>query len=145
MRPSRGYFVRKEVAMSDYTSRTGTGGSGTVATDETSELIASNKVEGTQVYNRQGENLGTVHNFMVNKRSGQVEYAVMSFGGFLGIGESYHPLPWKSLSYDTRMGGYVVDADRARLEGAPRYMSSNMPDWNDRSYRSQVDEYWMTR
>jgi hypothetical protein len=50
---------------------------------ETSELIASNKVEGTRVYNRQGENLGTVHNFMVNQRSGQVEYAVMSFGGFL--------------------------------------------------------------
>src|SRR3954465_9844361 len=81
--------------MSDYSSRTGTSGSGTVATDETSELIASNKVEGTRVYNRQGENLGTVHNFMVNKRSGQVEYAVMSFGGFLGMGESYHPLPWK--------------------------------------------------
>ena len=65
----------------------------------------------------------------------------MSFGGFLGIGESYHPLPWRSLSYDARMGGYVVDADRARLEQAPRYMSSNMPDWNDRSYRSRVDEY----
>ena len=75
--------------MSDYSSRTGTSGSGTVATDETGELIASNKVEGTRVYNRQGENLGTVHNFMVNKRSGQVEYAVMSFGGFLGMGESY--------------------------------------------------------
>ena len=88
--------------MSDYSSGTGTSGSGTVATDETSELIASNKVEGTRVYNRQGENLGTVHNFMVNKRSGQVEYAVMSFGGFLGMGESYHPLPWKSLTYDTR-------------------------------------------
>src|SRR3954454_4536399 len=94
--------------MSDYSSRTGTSGSGTVATDETGELIASNKVERTRVYNRQGENLGTVHNFMVNKRSGQVEYAVMSFGGFLGMGESYHPPPWKSLTYDTRQGGYVV-------------------------------------
>ena len=86
-----------------------------VATDETDRLIASNKVEGTAVYNRQGERLGSVYNFMVDKRSGQVEYAVMSFGGFLGIGDSYHPLPWKSLTYDTSQGGYVVDLDKDRL------------------------------
>ena len=59
---------------------------GSVATDETGRLIASNKVEGTAVFNRQGERLGSVYNFMVDKRSGQVEYAVMSFGGFLGMG-----------------------------------------------------------
>jgi hypothetical protein len=74
-------------------SSTATSVSGATPKDETGDLIASNKVEGTAVYNRQGERLGTVHNFMVNKRSGQVAYAVMSFGGFLGIGESYHPLP----------------------------------------------------
>src|SRR5690242_8118538 len=101
--------------MSDATTST----SGTPATDETSDLIASNKVEGTAVYNTNGERLGTVYNFMVNKRSGQVAYAVMSFGGFLGIGESYHPLPWRALTYDTRQGGYVVDISRERLEGAP--------------------------
>lgn len=78
---------------------------GSVAIDETSDLIASDKVEGTEVYNRQGEHLGEVHDFMVNKRTGQVEYAVMSLGGFLGIGESYHPLPWKVLTYDTSQGG----------------------------------------
>ena len=66
---------------------TGTRG-GSVATDETDRLIASNKVEGTAVYNRQGERLGEVYNFMVDKYSGQVAYAVMSFGGFLGIGEA---------------------------------------------------------
>ena len=69
-----------------------------VEADETSRLIASNKVEGTAVYNRQGERLGSVYNFMVDKMSGQVAYAVMRFGGFLGIGDSYHPLPWKSLT-----------------------------------------------
>ena len=73
-------------------------------TDETDRLIASNKVEGTAVYNRQGERLGSIYNFMVDKRSGQVEYAVMSFGGFLGIGENYYPLPWKALTYDTSHG-----------------------------------------
>ena len=92
----------------------------TVEIDETHRLIASNKVEGTAVYDRRGERLGSVYNFMVDKVSGQVAYAVMSFGGFLGIGDSYHPLPWKSLTYDTDKGGYVVDLDRSRLEGAPQ-------------------------
>jgi sporulation protein YlmC with PRC-barrel domain len=127
--------------MSEYSSRTATSSSGTVATDETSELIASNKVEGTRVYNRQGESLGTVHNFMVNKRSGQVEYAVMSFGGFLGMGESYHPLPWKSLTYDTRQGGYVVDIDKNKLQTAPSYKAGEEPTY-DRAYGQRVYKHY---
>ena len=115
---------------------------GSVATDETDRLIASNKVEGTAVYNREGERLGSVYNFMVDKRSGQVEYAVMSFGGFLGIGDSYHPLPWKSLNYDTSMGGYVVDLDKNRLQSAPSYASSELPDWSDPSYSRRIDDYY---
>jgi len=87
-----------------------------VAIDETRRLIASNKVEGTPVYKRDGEQLGNVYNFMVDKYTGQVAYAVMSFGGFLGLGESYHPLPWKVLTYDTRLEGYVIDLDRERLK-----------------------------
>ena len=79
---------------------------------------------------------------MVDKRSGQVEYAVMSFGGFLGIGDSYHPLPWKSLKYDTSMGGYVVDLDKNRLQGAPSYASSETPDWSDPSYSRRIDDYY---
>jgi len=79
---------------------------------------------------------------MIDKDTGQVAYAVMSFGGFLGIGESYHPLPWKLLTYDTRLGGYVVDLDRSRLEGAPSYTSRTMPDWSDRSYMGRIDRYW---
>jgi hypothetical protein len=114
-----------------------------VEADETRGLISSEKVEGTEVYNRNGDHLGTVDNLMIDKFTGHVEYAVMSFGGFLGIGESYHPLPWKALSYDTQMGGYVVDADRSRLEEAPRYTSSDAPDWSDRAYRSRVDDYWV--
>ena len=62
------------------------------ATNETGDLIASDKVEGTAVYDRNGTKLGSVYNFMVEKRSGHVAYAVMSFGGFLGMGSSYHPL-----------------------------------------------------
>jgi PRC-barrel domain len=111
--------------------------------DETDRLISSEKVEGTAVYDRRGERLGTVHHLMIDKYTGQVAYAVMSFGGFLGIGESYHPLPWKMLTYDIRLGGYLVDLDRSRLEGAPHYTSRDMPDWSDRSYTLRIDKYWM--
>src|SRR3546814_2664514 len=90
---------------------------------------------------RQGERLGSVYNFMVNKREGTVEYAVMSFGGFLGIGESYHPLPWKVLTYDTDQGGYVVDLDKAMLEKAPSYRSGAEPRF-DRAYGEQVYGYY---
>src|ERR1700758_432259 len=97
---------------------------GAVATDETDRLISSDKAVGTAVYNRQGEHLGSVYNLMIDKYSGQVAYAVMSFGGFLGMGESYHPLPWRMLKYDVRQGGYVVDVDRRRLAEAPSYRPS---------------------
>jgi hypothetical protein len=123
------------------TTTTGTG-SGSVATDETDRLIASNKVEGTAVYNRKGERLGEVYNFMVDKRSGQVAYAVMSFGGFLGMGQSYHPLPWKVLTYDTGKGGYVVDLDKDRLQNAPSYAASETPNWSDPTYGRRIDDYY---
>jgi hypothetical protein len=113
---------------------------GTVATDETLNLISADKVVGTSVYNRQGEKLGSVYTLMLNKLNGQVAYAVMSFGGFLGIGESYHPLPWRILRYDTALGGYMVDLDRRRLEGAPTYTPAEEPDW--RTYPERIDAYY---
>jgi hypothetical protein len=112
-----------------------------IATDETRRLIASNKVEGTPVFDRAGEQLGTIYNFMVDKVSGQVAYAVMSFGGFLGIGESYHPLPWRALTYDVRLGGYVVDIDQTRLAGAPRHGAGDDP-FTDDEYGRRVDAYY---
>jgi hypothetical protein len=112
-----------------------------VAIDETRRLIASSKVEGTPVFNPAGEQLGTIYNFMVDKITGQVAYVVMSFGGFLGIGEDYHPLPWRALTYDTRLGGYVVDIDKDRLEGAPRHGASEDPFVND-EYGAKVDAYY---
>ncbi|KLK89914.1 photosystem reaction center subunit H [Microvirga vignae] len=104
-------------------------------------MIASNKVEGTAVYNHQGDKLGEVYNFMVGKRSGQVAYAVMSFGGFLGMGQKYHPLPWDVLTYDTGKKGYVVDADKERLMGAPSYAAGEEP-FSQPGYGQQVRQYW---
>jgi hypothetical protein len=120
-------------------------GGQSVATDETQSLIASDKVEGTAVYNRAGEKLGSIHTLMIDKISGKVAYAVLSFGGFLGIGDRYHPLPWRVLTYDTGMGGYTVDLDRSVLEGAPTYASSETPDWGDRSWGEQLHRYYGAR
>jgi PRC-barrel domain len=129
--------------MSDRTTgtTTTTGGSGGVAVDETDRLIASDKVEGTAVYDRQGTRLGSVHTVMIDKHSGQVAYAVMGFGGFLGLGERYHPLPWRSLTYDTGLGGYVVDVTREQLERAPSYGRDEAP-WGDPAYGRRVSDYY---
>ncbi len=101
--------------MASYTDNAGR----EVATDETDSLIAASKVNGTSVYNTAGDNLGSIYDVMIDKVSGQVSYAVLSFGGFLGIGEDYYPMPWSMLTYDTGQGGYVVDIDKDRLEARP--------------------------
>jgi hypothetical protein len=116
-----------------------------VATEETVDLIAADKVEGTAVYGARGEKMGSIYGLMIDKYSGRVIYAVMSFGGFLGLGDRYHPLPWKVLRYDPARGGYVVDLDRDLLEAAPSYGASEMPDWADPSWGRTVRDYYRTR
>ncbi|MCE3249497.1 MAG: PRC-barrel domain containing protein [Geminicoccaceae bacterium] len=112
---------------------------------ETSTLISADKVECTAVYNREGDKLGSIQTVMIDKVSGKVAYAVMSFGGFLGIGDRYHPLPWDVLTYDTSQGGYVVDRDRSMLEGAPTYGTSETPNWGDPGWNQQVHDYYGAR
>src|SRR3546814_12761727 len=87
--------------------------------EETDRTIASDKVEGTAVYDLDGERLGHIHNFMIDKHSGEVLYAVMSFVCFLGIGEHYHPLPWKVLKFDEDRSGYSVGIYTAALKNGP--------------------------
>ena len=115
--------------------------SNAVETDETDRLIASNKVEGTAVYGSDGDKLGHVYNFMVDKRSGKVEYAVLGFGGLFGMGENYHPLPWNSLTYDTGKGGYVVNVSKDRLQGGPSYRANEEPAY-DRDYGRRINDYY---
>jgi sporulation protein YlmC with PRC-barrel domain len=103
--------------------------------------IAADRVEGTEVYNTQGEHLGEVEDVIIDKQSGKVAYAVMSFGGFLGIGEKYHPVPWSMLKYDTRQGGFVVPLDKAILEKAPAYAPSELK-FQDRAWNTRVYDYY---
>lgn len=109
-----------------------------IETEETETLIASSKVEGTAVYNPDGDKLGSIHNFMVDKESGQVEYAVLEFGGFLGIGTDYYPVPWSALEYDEDQGGYVIDIDKETLQNAPRFTSDATPRFTP-TYGEQID------
>ncbi|PZN95420.1 MAG: hypothetical protein DCF31_06805 [Alphaproteobacteria bacterium] len=106
------------------------------------DLIASDRVRGTEVYNRGGEKLGSIDSILIDKVSGQVSYVVMSFGGFLGIGEKFHPLPWDVLTYDTQVGGYSVDLDRGQLEGAPSYGREDVDNFDYGSQGSSIDNYY---
>lgn len=94
---------------------------------ETTSLIGSDKVEGTAVYGSDDKRIGSIDRVMIDKQSGKVAYAVLSYGGFLGIGDDHYPTPWSSLKYDTRLGGYVVGVTIDQLQGAPKYSNDN--DW----------------
>ena len=120
------------------TTPTTGGGKGGGAVNETDRLTAPDRVEGTAVYDRQGNRLGSVYNVMIDKYSGQVAYAAMSFGGFLGIGERYHPLPWRMLTYDTGKGGYVVEVTREQLQRAPSYARDEIPWGSNPDYGRDV-------
>jgi len=109
---------------------------------ESASLISADKVEGTTVYNRKGDKLGSVEDVMIDKLSGKVAYAVLSFGGFLGIGDRHHPLPWSMLSYDTERSGYVVDLDKETLTGAPSYPKDAYYDIEKRSVGEKLHDYY---
>jgi sporulation protein YlmC with PRC-barrel domain len=88
--------------------------------------ICASKVAGTAVYNLSGEKIGTVDDVVLDKMSNEIMFAIVAFGGFLGIGEKYHALPWAQLDYDENQGGYVVNLSRDVLEKAPIYEKSEL-------------------
>jgi hypothetical protein len=111
---------------------------------ETVSLIGSDKVDGTAVYGADDRKIGSVQRVMIDKISGKVAYAVISFGGFLGMGEDYYPLPWSNLKYDTNLGGYRVGITEDQLKGAPKYTRSTEWDWSDRARDREVYDYYRT-
>jgi sporulation protein YlmC with PRC-barrel domain len=113
--------------------------------DTTGRLIAADQVEGTSVYNPAGDRLGSVEDIMIDKVNGRIAYAVLGFGGFLGIGDRHYPLPWEKLTYDTDMGGFVVDLDRRVLEGAPSYGDADTAGWEDPAWGKRVYDYYGAR
>ncbi len=131
-------------AWTDNTDGAGRDRTDAVTADETGTLISADKVQGTAVYDASGERLGTIDSLMLNKRSGKVAYAVMSFGGFLGIGERYHPLPWDSLTYDTDKGGYNVGHTTDTLRGGPSYSRDELGEVEGGRRSTEIDDYYGT-
>jgi sporulation protein YlmC with PRC-barrel domain len=107
-----------------------------------SSLIEGSRVKGVAVYNPKAERLGTVDDVVIDKRSGKVVYAVMSFGGFLGIGNDYYPIPWGKLKYEPSLQAYVADINAKILEGAPNYAEDTQPKWDDPNYEEGIHTHY---
>lgn len=113
----------------------------TPASETTDNVISSARVEGTNVYATSGDKLGTIDDLMIDKLSGQVCYAVLEFGGILGIGTDRYPVPWRMLDYDTRLQGYVVPLDKDAIRQAPRYAKDEPRDY-DPEYSRSINSYY---
>jgi sporulation protein YlmC with PRC-barrel domain len=92
----------------------------TTSSGHTSAILAS-RVKGTAVYNTAGDKIGTVEDIVLDKQSNQIMFAALGFGGLLGIGEKYYPVPWSMLNYSEDKGGYVVPLDKNNIDKAPAY------------------------
>jgi hypothetical protein len=102
-------------------------------------LISSEDVEGTTVYGPGGDKVGEIDHLMIDKVSGNVTYAVMSFGGFLGLGHSHYPVPWATLKYDTSLGGYRTNITEVQLKDSPQFSDDS---WGDRDWETRMHQHY---
>jgi hypothetical protein len=107
-------------------------------------LIESDRVEGTSVYDPKGTSIGSIKRLMIEKVTGRVAYAVMSFGGFMGMGTEEHSVPWSKLTYDTSLGGYRTDITETQLRAAPAISRDRNYDWTDRNRERELHDHWRT-
>jgi hypothetical protein len=114
-------------------------------TEQQHALVASDRVEGTVVRRLNGDKIGTIQRVMIDKISGTVAYAVLSFGGFLGLGEKHLPIPWARLKYDATQQAYVVAISEDELAKAPSYAADKEFDWGDRSEERKIHDFYGTR
>jgi hypothetical protein len=105
-------------------------------------LIASDRVEGTAVRKPNGERLGHIERLMIDKVTGKVSYAVLSFGGFFGLGTNFLPLPWARLKYNPKSEAYELDIDDDELRRAPSFRADKDFDWGDRSQEAELHRYY---
>src|SRR4029079_8216458 len=106
------------------------------------QLIASDRVEGTAVRRPNGDMIGHIERLMIDKVTGKVSYAILSFGGFLGIGANLIPLPWGRLRYNTRFEAYELDIDDEELKRAPSFRADKDFDWGDRDKEAELHRYY---
>jgi len=109
-------------------------------------LVSSNNVNGTAVFGADGAEIGHIDHLMIDKKSGKVAYAVMGFGGFLGMGEEHYPVPWNALNYDPDRDGFMTNIDEKTVKGAPERTDSWYTDraWQERTFDHYgVPYYWL--
>ena len=106
------------------------------------QLISSNDVQGTEVYGAEGNNVGEIDHLIIDKQTGRVAYAVMSFGGFMGLGHSHYPIPWSALTYDKSLGGFRTAITEKMLKDAPQFSDDS---WQDRNWETQTHQYYRSR
>ncbi len=109
---------------------------------EMGRLIGSDKVEGTSVYGADRNKIGSIERVMIDKVSGKVSYAILSFGGFFGMGSNLLPLPWGRLTYNPRFEAYQLDIDDEELKRAPSFRADKEFDWGDRSQEAELHRYY---
>jgi hypothetical protein len=105
------------------------------------QCISSEDIQGTEVYGAGGKNIGEIDHLIIDKVSGRVAYAVMSFGGFVGLGHSHYPIPWGALTYDTSLGGFRTNITEQQLRDAPEFSDDS---WQDRDWEARTHQYYGT-
>lgn len=104
--------------------------------------LTATSIIGDKVVNRKGQNLGKIHNLMINLRTSQVEYAIIEFGGFLGAGEKLFAIPFRELTVDEKEEVFVMDRDKDYLKDSPGFDAQHWPDTNDHAYFDDVNSYY---
>jgi sporulation protein YlmC with PRC-barrel domain len=107
-------------------------------------MMSAGSLTGDDVYNPQGESLGDIKEIMLDMRSGRVAYAVLSFGGFLGMGEKLFAVPWSALTLDPENKRFVLNVDKDRLKDAPGFDKDHWPDMADVSWTKEIHSYYGT-
>lgn len=105
-------------------------------------LLSAGTIEGDDVYNLKDEKLGTIEDIMLDIHEGNIRYAVLSSGGFLGMGDRLFAIPWSAFKIDTEHKRFTLDVDMERLKDAPGFDKDNWPDWSDASWSASVDSYY---
>lgn len=106
------------------------------------QVLSATSLEDNDVVNTEGQSLGNIEDFMIDLDNGRVSYAVLSFGGFLGVGDKLFAIPWDSLHVDTTNERFVLDVPKEKLENAPGFDKSNWPNMADRAWGQKIYKYY---
>ncbi|WP_292931951.1 PRC-barrel domain-containing protein [Noviherbaspirillum sp.] len=138
--------------MSNYPSSTSTGGGGARVVGGQAnmsgpgpEVMAADTLQGDKVINSRGENLGEIEDIMLDVPNGRVAYAVLSFGGVMGIGDKLFAVPWSALTLDADQKCFVLDIDKDRLKNAPGFDKDHWPSMADTTWANEVHSYYNSR